>query len=111
MAEDIVTLLRGKYEDVAAVVPGAAKSAGTLIVMASDEILMEPASALGPIDAQIVWQGKQFSAEALLEGLKAIQDEVETAGTLNSPSSQFSTRSRPARSKMRRTHSTSPASS
>ncbi len=83
VAEDIVTLLRGKYEHVAAVVPGAAKSAGTLIVMASDEILMEPASALGPIDAQILWQGKQFSAEALLEGLKAIQEEVEAAGTLN----------------------------
>lgn len=83
VAEDIVKLLRGKYTNLAAVVPGAAKSAGTLIVMASDEILMEPASALGPIDAQILWQGKQFSAEALLEGLKAIQDEVTKVGTLN----------------------------
>lgn len=83
VAEDIVKLLRGKYGSIAAVVPGAAKSAGTLIVMASDDILMEPASALGPIDAQILWQGKQFSAEALLEGLKAIQDEVTKVGTLN----------------------------
>ncbi len=83
VAEDIVKLLRGKYGDVAAVVPGAAKSAGTLIVMAADEILMEPASALGPIDAQILWQGKQFSAEAFLEGIKAIQDEVDNAGKLN----------------------------
>ena len=83
VAEDIVKLLRGKYEDVAAIVPGAAKSAGTLVVMACDEILMEAASALGPIDAQIVWQGKQFSAEALLEGLKAIQDEVTKDGKLN----------------------------
>jgi hypothetical protein len=83
VAEDIVKLLRGKYPDVAAIVPGMAKSAGTLIVMASDDILMEPASALGPIDAQIQWQGKVFSAEALLEGLRAIQRESAKAGHLN----------------------------
>jgi hypothetical protein len=83
VAEDIVKLLRDKYDDVAAIVPGAAKSAGTIIVMAADDILMEPASALGPIDAQIQWQGKIFSAEALLEGIKAIQDEVTKTGQLN----------------------------
>jgi hypothetical protein len=82
-AEDIVKLLRGKYADVAAIVPGMAKSAGTLIVMAADDILMEPASALGPIDAQIQWQGKAFSAEALLEGLRAIQRETAKVGHLN----------------------------
>ncbi len=83
VAEDIVKLLRGRYEDVAAIVPGMAKSAGTLIVMAADDILMEPASALGPIDAQIQWQGKVFSAEALLEGLRAIQEETTKTGRLN----------------------------
>jgi ClpP class serine protease len=83
VAEDIVKLLRGKYQDLAAIVPGAAKSAGTIIVMAADDILMEPASALGPIDAQIQWQGKSFSAEALLEGIKAIQQEVQQSGKLN----------------------------
>jgi hypothetical protein len=83
VAEDIVKLLRGKYLDVAAIVPGMAKSAGTLVVMACDDILMEPASALGPIDAQIQWQGKVFSAEALLEGLRAIQRESAKAGHLN----------------------------
>jgi hypothetical protein len=83
VAEDIVKLLRGKYDDVAAIVPGVAKSAGTIIVMAADDILMEPASALGPIDAQIQWQGKVFSAEALLEGIRAIQGEVTKTGQLN----------------------------
>jgi hypothetical protein len=82
-AEDIVKLIRGKYADLATIVPGMAKSAGTLIVMASDDILMEPASALGPIDAQIQWQGKTFSAEALLEGLRAIQRESDQTGRLN----------------------------
>lgn len=83
VAEDIVDLLRKKYEDIAVIVPGTAKSAGTLMVMAADEILMEPASSLGPIDAQIQWQGKVFSADALIQGLEAIKEEVENKGSLN----------------------------
>jgi hypothetical protein len=82
-AEDIVRALRTRYDDLAVIVPGWAKSAGTIMVMAGDEILMEPASALGPIDAQIFWQGKVFSADALLEGLEKIKKEVEDTGSLN----------------------------
>jgi ClpP class serine protease len=69
-AEDIVRSLRSRYNDLAIIVPGWAKSAGTIMVMAADEILMDAASALGPIDAQIFWQGKVFSADALLEGFE-----------------------------------------
>lgn len=83
IAEDIVRLLRGKYAELGVIVPGTAKSAGTIMAMAGDEILMEPASALGPIDAQIFWQGKVFSAHALLEGMKKIKQEVEESGSLN----------------------------
>ena len=72
-----------KYEEVTVIVPGWAKSAGTIIAMAGDEILMEPASALGPIDAQMSWQGKVFSADALIEGMEKIKREVERTGTLN----------------------------
>ena len=60
-----------------------AKSAGTIMVMAGDEILMEPASSLGPIDAQIQWEGKVFSAEAFLKGLDKIKEEAATTNTLN----------------------------
>ena len=60
-----------------------AKSAGTLIAMAADEILMEGMSALGPIDAQISWQGKQFSAQALLDGMEKIKQEVQATNNLN----------------------------
>ncbi|MCC7292802.1 MAG: hypothetical protein IT449_12145 [Phycisphaerales bacterium] len=83
VAEDIVRSLHEKYEEVAVIVPGWAKSAGTIIAMAGDEILMEPASALGPIDAQLSWQGKVFSADALIEGMEKIKREVEETGTLN----------------------------
>jgi hypothetical protein len=51
--------------------------------MAGDEILLEPVSALGPIDAQIQWQGKVFSAHALLEGMEKIKREVTQTGALN----------------------------
>lgn len=82
-AEDIVKLLRHKYDDVGVIVPGAAKSAGTIIAMAADEILMEPVSALGPIDAQILWQGKVFSAGALIEKVEKIKQEVALTKILN----------------------------
>jgi len=83
IAEDIVRLTREKYDDIAVIVPGCAKSAGTIIAMAANEILMEPISALGPIDAQLSWRGKFFSADALLEGMEKIKKEVEKTGTLN----------------------------
>lgn len=83
VAEDIVNMLRAKYDDVAVIVPGYAKSAGTMIAMAADDILMESVSALGPIDAQLHWQGKVFSAQALLAGMEKIKDEVVRSGSLN----------------------------
>ena len=83
VAEDIVRLLRGRYEELAVIIPGCAKSAGTILAMAGDEILMEPVSSLVPIDAQIQWQGKVFSADALLEGMEKIKKEVDESGVLN----------------------------
>lgn len=83
IAEDIVRLIRGRYDDVGVIIPGCAKSAGTIMAMAAEEILMEPVSALGPIDAQLFWQGKVFSADALIEGMEKIKQEVEATGVLN----------------------------
>jgi hypothetical protein len=82
-AEDIVRILRSKFESVAFIVPGIAKSAGTIMVMSGDEILMDANSALGPIDAQIQYEGKQFSAEALLKGFEKIKAEADTTKSLN----------------------------
>jgi predicted RNA-binding Zn-ribbon protein involved in translation (DUF1610 family) len=83
-AEDIVRMLRAKFKSVAFIVPGAAMSAGTIMVMSGDEILMDSNSSLGPIDAQMAFGfGKRFSAEAFLTGLEAIKKEVEQTGVLN----------------------------
>lgn len=83
VVEDLVKLVRNKYEKVGIIVPGYAKSAGTIFAMAGDEILMGPMSALGPIDAQIIANNKRFSAEAFLEGLEKIKEEVIKQGKLN----------------------------
>jgi len=83
IAEDIVKLIRSRFTEVAMIIPGHAKSAGTIMAMAGDEILMEPASALGPIDAQIFQGNRRFSAHAFLEGLKKIKEEVDEVGALN----------------------------
>ena len=65
------------------IVPGHAKSAGTIPAMAGDEILMGRASSLGPIDGQVqAAGGMRFSAGALLEGLEKIKSEGERAGSL-----------------------------
>src|SRR5260370_32974393 len=83
VAEDLVKAMRGQFEHVAIIVPGYAKSAGTIMAMAGDEIVMGPHSGLGPIDAQIFYQGKRFSADALLEGMEKIKKEVTDTGSLN----------------------------
>ncbi len=84
VVEDIVSLVRGRYEKVGMIVPGYAKSAGTILVMAGDEILMGKGSALGPIDGQLqLANGKRFSADAFLEGLEKIKGEVEETKKLN----------------------------
>lgn len=83
VARDMVEMLHDRFKHVAFIVPGWAKSAGTIMVMGGHEILMGPTSALGPIDAQLTFEGKRFSADALLEGMRAIQDEVGATGQLN----------------------------
>lgn len=83
VVDEIVQLIRKKYSDLAVIVPGWAKSAGTILAMAADDILMGPTSALGPIDAQFFWQAKRFSAGELLDGMEKIKSEVATSGVLN----------------------------
>ena len=82
-AEDIVRLIREKFPSMGVIVPGTAKSAGTILAMAGDEILMSDESALGPIDAQIPQKGKIFSAHALLQGMDQIKQEIEETGKLD----------------------------
>lgn len=85
-AERIVLLCRKKIGDKGTfrvVVPDSAKSAGTLIAIAADEIVMGYPSELGPIDPQIeitTASGERMSrpAQSFLDGLQEIVDSVGT---------------------------------
>ena len=78
VVEDIVKLIRARYESVGMIVPGCAKGAGTIFAMAGDEILMGRSSSLGPIDGQLqLASGKWSLADAFLEGFAKIREEAE----------------------------------
>lgn len=49
----IITALRSKYKHIRVIVPITAMSAGTMMCLAADEILLSHSSNLGPIDPQI----------------------------------------------------------
>lgn len=83
VVEDLVKLIRSKFNKVGIIIPGMAKSAGTIFTMAADEILMGTTSALGPIDAQISSGGKRFSADAFLAGFNSIRLDAEKKNHLD----------------------------
>lgn len=88
-AEKLVYMLRERANAVRVIVTDRAKSAGTLIALASDSILMSPTSELGPIDPQITItqpDGKQITrpAQSFLDGLDQIKrDVINNQGQLN----------------------------
>lgn len=84
-AERIVLLLDktiGRGAKLRVVVPDSAKSAGTLIAVAGDSIVMGPPSELGPIDPQVIvstLNGQQLSrpAQSYLDGLTEILEKTK----------------------------------
>lgn len=53
IVERIVRVLRHHYSEVKFIIPDSAMSAGTVLAMSGDEILMDYHSCLGPIDPQL----------------------------------------------------------
>lgn len=81
-AEKIVYMCRYKANGFRVIVPQYAKSAATLIALASDSIVMGYTSELGPIDPQVsivLPDGKRMARPAMsfLEGLENIKKEVK----------------------------------
>jgi hypothetical protein len=82
-AEEIVRFLHQNFETVSFVVSGEAKSAGTIIVLSGDEILMTETGSLGPIDAQIRVGRSVVSAYDYIEWVEEKRKEAEKEGQLN----------------------------
>jgi hypothetical protein len=82
-AEEIVRFLHQNFETVSFVVAGEAKSAGTIIVLGGDEILMTETGSLGPIDAQIRVGRSVVSASDYIEWVEQKRKEAVNEGQLN----------------------------
>lgn len=81
-AEEIVRFLRNNFDTVSFVVSGEAKSAGTIIVLSGDEILMTETGSLGPIDAQVRIGRSIVSAYDYIEWVNEKRKEAEEKGAL-----------------------------
>lgn len=66
VAERIARTLREHYSEVRFLVPDRALSAGTILVMSGDAIMMDYHSCLGPIDPQVEREGKLVPALSYL---------------------------------------------
>lgn len=82
-AEEIVRFLHNNFDKLSFVVSGEAKSAGTIMVLSGDEILMTETGSLGPIDAQIQIGRYVQSAYDYVEWIKEKREQAEKEGRLN----------------------------
>ena len=74
VVERMVTAIRHHYDEVTVIVPDQAMSAGTVLALSGDRIMMNYFSCLGPIDPQLRRDGKFIPALSYLvqfERLKA----------------------------------------
>lgn len=75
--ESLVDYLRAKFPAIEVIVPTFAMSAGTMISMAADRILMGKHSQLGPIDPQIpTVAGRSYSAQTIVDQFDAAKIDI-----------------------------------
>lgn len=80
-AESIVSYLWSKFSDIEVIVPTYAMSAGTMISLAANRIVMGRQSQLGPIDPQMpTGNGRVVSARAIVDQFEQAKNEI-TADT------------------------------
>ena len=82
VVERMVYVIRKHYAEVYFLVPDRAMSAGTVFVMAGDQIFMSYSSCLGPIDPQIEKDGKFVPALSYLKQYEQLYEKAES-GQLN----------------------------
>ena len=77
VVERIVRVLRKHYVEVKFIIPNRAMSAGTVLAMSGDEIFMDYYSCLGPIDPQLVRDGRLVPALSYLAQYERIVKRSE----------------------------------
>ncbi|WP_288882567.1 SDH family Clp fold serine proteinase [Pedobacter panaciterrae] len=70
-----VNHLRPRFEKVTFIIPNVAMSAGTILAMSGDDIIMDSRATIGPIDPQVLRQDGSFApAQSILTVIKEIQE-------------------------------------
>ena len=75
-AETLVAYLRSKFTDIEVIVPTYAMSAGTMISLAANRIVMGRQSQLGPIDPQFLMGQRAQSARAIVDQFDQAKKEI-----------------------------------
>ena len=78
VVERIVRVLRRHYDEVKFVIPDRAMSAGTVLAMSGDDILMDYHSCLGPIDPQLLIGDRLVPALSYLSQFEALIEKSRT---------------------------------
>jgi hypothetical protein len=81
-AETLVAYLWSKFQYLEVIIPTYAMSAGTMISLACDRIVMGRQSQLGPIDPQLPIGGLYVSARAIVEQFERAKSEILSDLTL-----------------------------
>ncbi len=75
-AQTIVDYLRSKFSAIDVLVPTYAMSAGTMIALGCDRIVMGRQSQLGPTDPQLIVGNRPFSAHSIVEQFEEAKGEI-----------------------------------
>ena len=77
VVERMVTALRSLYDGVTVIVPDRAMSAGTILALSADRIMMDHLSCLGPIDPQIEKDGRLVPALSYLNQYERLNEKAQ----------------------------------
>ena len=75
-AETLVAYLRSKFTNIEVIIPTYAMSAGTMISLAANRIVMGRQSQLGPIDPQFLMGQRSQSARAIVDQFEEAKKEI-----------------------------------
>jgi len=78
----IIGYLRSKFDDIVALIPTYAMSAGTMIALACDSIIMGRHSQLGPIDPQFFVGGRYRSVHSIISQFEEAKQDILNARQL-----------------------------
>ncbi len=77
VVERMVAVIRFIYQEVIVIVPDRAMSAGTILALSADKIMMDHFSCLGPIDPQIEREGQLVPALSYLNQYERLNDKAK----------------------------------